>query len=262
MLLSAQSLAVRYPNGALGIEDVSIEIEEAQIVALVGANGAGKTTVCRALSGFLKTEGAKIVNGAISFDGAAVAGWEPHRLVKAGISAVPERNKVFRNLSVREHFLSTGMHRSRAHREEALEFGLNLFPVIRERLAQVAGTLSGGQQQMVAIIRALINRPRLLIVDEMTLGLHRSLHRPLFDALKVISGEGTACLVIDESTTHSVSTAQRWYFLEGGRIADPDHLGVAVPAADATGLVSAPSNPTCQGHSDRLEFQRLTPSQI
>src|ERR1700746_931027 len=101
MLLSAHSLAVRYPNGALGIEDVSIEIEEAQIVALVGANGAGKTTVCRALSGFLKTEGAKIVNGTISCDGAAVAGWEPHRLVKAGISAVPERNKVFRNLSVR-----------------------------------------------------------------------------------------------------------------------------------------------------------------
>jgi branched-chain amino acid transport system ATP-binding protein len=118
---------------------------------------------------------------------------------------------------VREHFISAGMHRSHAEREEILEFCLQLFPKIGDRLKHRAGTLSGGEQQMVAIIRALINRPRLLIVDEMTLGLHASLQRPLFEALKTIAAEGTACLVIDESTTHTVTTAQYCYLLEGGR---------------------------------------------
>ena len=184
MLLKAENLALRYPNGALGIEDVSIEIDEGQIVALIGANGAGKTTTCRALSGVLRTEDMKIVRGKVFFDGVNVTGWEPHRLVKLGISAVPERNKVFPNLSVREHFISAGMHRPRAERDEVIEFGLQLFPRIRDRLGQSAGKLSGGEQQMVAIIRALVNRPRLLIVDEMTLGLHASLQAPLFAALK------------------------------------------------------------------------------
>src|SRR5580658_1098391 len=167
MLLSAENLALRYPNGALGIEDVSIEVDEGQIVALIGANGAGKTTTCRALSGFLKTEDMKIVRGRVYFDGADVTGQEPHRLAKIGISAVPERNK--------------------------------LFPRVRERLKLSAGKLSGGEQQMVAIVRALVNRPRLLVVDEMTLGLHASLRAPLFAALKSIAAKGTACLVIDES---------------------------------------------------------------
>src|SRR5258708_6863636 len=118
MLLRAENLALRYPNGALGIEDVSIEIDEGQIVALVGVNGAGKTTTCRALSGFLRTEDARVIRGRVMFDGADVTGHEPHRLVKEGIASVPERNKVFPNLSVREHFVSAGMHRSRAEREE------------------------------------------------------------------------------------------------------------------------------------------------
>jgi branched-chain amino acid transport system ATP-binding protein len=218
MLVTATNLAVRYPNGALGIEDVSITIDSGQIVALIGVNGAGKTTTCRALSGFLKTESTKIVRGRITFDGTNVTGWEPHRLVRMGIAAVPERNKIFRNLTVREHFTSAGMHRTRAERDEALDFGLELFPAIRTRFKQPAGTLSGGQQQMVAIMRALVNRPRLLIVDEMTLGLHPSLQQPLFDALTTIAKQGTACLVIDESMAHTVATAQYCYLLEGGRI--------------------------------------------
>jgi branched-chain amino acid transport system ATP-binding protein len=217
MLLKAENLALRYPNGALGIEDVSIEIDEGQIVALIGANGAGKTTTCRALSGVLKSEDTKIVRGKVLFDGVNVTGWEPHRLVKLGISAVPERNKVFPNLSVREHFISAGMHRPRAERDKVIEFGLQLFPKIRDRQGQSAGKLSGGEQQMVAIIRALVNRPKLLIVDEMTLGLHASLQVPLFKALESIAAEGTACLVIDESTTHTMATAQYCYLLEGGR---------------------------------------------
>jgi branched-chain amino acid transport system ATP-binding protein len=227
MLLRAENLALRYPNGALGIEDVSIEIDKGQIVALIGANGAGKTTTCRALSGVLRNEDMKIVRGKVFFDGVNVTGWEPHRLVKLGISAVPERNKVFPNLSVREHFISAGMHRPRAEQDEVIEFGLHLFP-------------SGGEQQMVAIIRALVNRPKLLIVDEMTLGLHASLQVPLFGALESIAAEGTACLVIDESTTHTMATAQYCYLLEGGRttkagrsadFANKDLLGIGYVGA-------------------------------
>jgi branched-chain amino acid transport system ATP-binding protein len=218
MFLRAENLAVRYPNGALGIEDVSLDIEESQIVALIGANGAGKTTTCRALSGFLRAEGARVIRGRIIIDGRDVTGWEPHRLVKMGVAAVPERNKIFPNLSVREHFTSVGMHRTRIEREEGLELGLELFPTIRERMKQAAGTLSGGQQQMVALVRALVSRPRLLVVDEMTLGLHISLQAPLFEALAKIASRGTACLVIDESTTHALSTAGYCYLLEGGRI--------------------------------------------
>ena len=218
MLMTASNLAVRYPNGALGIEDVSLNIDAGQIVALIGVNGAGKTTTCRALSGFLKTEGTKVVRGQIVFDGTNVTGWEPHRLVRAGVAAVPERNKIFRNLTVREHFTSAGMHCSRTEREEALEFGLQLFPMIRDRFKQPAGTLSGGQQQMVAIMRALVSRPRLLIVDEMTLGLHPSMQQPLFDALTQIAMQGTGCLVIDESMAHTVATAQYCYLLDGGHI--------------------------------------------
>jgi branched-chain amino acid transport system ATP-binding protein len=217
MLLRAESLALRYPNGALGIEDVSIHVDEGQIVALIGANGAGKTTTCRALSGFLKTEDMKIVRGRVYFDGTDITGREPHRLAKIGISAVPERNKVFPNLSVREHFVSAGLHRPRAERDEMLEFGLQLFPRVRERMHQSAGKLSGGEQQMVAIVRALVNHPRLLIVDEMTLGLHASLRAPLFAALKSIAAQGTACLVIDESTSDAVTNAQYCVLLEGGR---------------------------------------------
>ena len=159
----------------------------------------------------------KIVRGKVYFDGADVTGQEPHRLAKVGISAVPERNKVFPNLSVREHFVSAGLHRSAAEREEMLEFGLQLFPRVGERLKLSAGKLSGGEQQMVAIVRALVNRPRLLIVDEMTLGLHASLRAPLFAALKSIAAKGTACLVIDESTSHTVTNSQYCYLLEGGR---------------------------------------------
>ena len=217
MLLRVENLALRYPNGALGIEDVSIEVDEGQVVALIGVNGAGKTTTCRALSGFLSTEDTKIIRGKVTFDGTDVTGRQPHHLVRAGIVSVPERNKVFPNLSLREHFVSAGMHRSRADREETLAFGMELFPRIRDRLRHKAGTLRGGEQQMVAIVRALMNRPRLLILDEMTLGLHASLQRPLFGALKTIAAQGTACLVIDESTTQTVSTAQYCYLLEDGR---------------------------------------------
>src|SRR4051794_26750503 len=218
MLLEAKNLAVRYRTGALGIVDVSLQIPENGVVALLGANGAGKTTTVRALSGFLRTEGAKVIGGSVMFDGVNVAGWEPHRMARRGIACVPERNKVFRNLTVQEHLSSAGLHRSKAERAAALELGFSLFPVLKERYKQSAGQLSGGQQQMLAIARALAGCPQLIIVDEMTLGLHPSLQPVLFDAIRKIADNGTAALIVDESTTHALATANYCYFLDGGYI--------------------------------------------
>ncbi|MGE0309458.1 MAG: ABC transporter ATP-binding protein [Acidimicrobiia bacterium] len=218
MLLSASNIAVKYRNGAFGVVDVSLNVAAGGVVSLLGANGAGKTTTVRALSGFLRTEGAKVVKGSIVLDGTDVTGWEPHRLSRLGVAALPERNKVFRNLSVREHLTSAGLHCGRTERDAAVEFGMNLFPILRERYKQSAGRLSGGQQQMLAMARALASCPKLLIVDEMTLGLHPSLQPVLFDALRTIAGTGTAVLVVDESTSHALDTADYCYLIQGGYI--------------------------------------------
>jgi branched-chain amino acid transport system ATP-binding protein len=218
MLLTAKSIGVRYRTGALGVVDLSISIPAGGVVSLLGPNGAGKTTTVRALSGFLRTEGAKVCNGTITFDGRDVTGWEPHRLARLGIAAVPERNKVFRNLSVQEHLTSAGLHRGREERTAAIDLAFGLFPILKERLKQSAGRLSGGQQQMLAIARALAGCPKLLIVDEMTLGLHPSLQPILFDAIRTIANAGTAALVVDESTSHALDTADYCYLLDGGYI--------------------------------------------
>ncbi len=159
-----------------------------------------------------------MVKGSIRLDGTDVTGWEPHRLSRLGIAALPERNKVFKNLSVREHLTSAGLHRGRAERDAAIEFGLTLFPILRERFKQSAGRLSGGQQQMLAMASALAGCPKLLIVDEMTLGLHPSLQPVLFSALRTIASNGTAVLVVDESTSHALETADYCYLIQGGYI--------------------------------------------
>jgi branched-chain amino acid transport system ATP-binding protein len=239
MLLKAENLALRYPTGALGIEDVSIEIAEGQIVALIGANGAGKTTTCRVLSGFLKSEDTKIVRGRVTFGGLDVTGWEPHRLVKAGISAVPERNKIFRNLTVREHFTSTAMHRSRAERAEALDFGLQLFPMVRDRLKQCAGTLSGGQQQMVAVARALMSSPRVLILDEPTAGLSPQVVEAMVERLHSLRRAGLTILLLEQNVDVVLQVSSHVSILHRGRItATADPTAIATRPEFVAGLFS------------------------
>jgi branched-chain amino acid transport system ATP-binding protein len=220
MILSAKGLQVRYRNGALGITDVSIEVAEGQVVALFGPNGAGKTTSVRAVSGFLRTEGARVTKGQVQALGTDVTNAEPHQTARLGVALVPERRKVFPNLTVAENFAALGRLPSRAHRKQSLDRVLELFPALADRRKELAGRLSGGQQQMLAIGRALLCEPKLLILDEMTLGLHHSMQPPLFNAVRRVAAEGTAVLIVDESTGFALEVASYCYLLSQGRVQD------------------------------------------
>jgi branched-chain amino acid transport system ATP-binding protein len=217
MLLSVEHLMVRYRNGARGVSDVSFTVDDGQVVALFGPNGAGKTTSVRAVSGFLKSEGVRTA-GRVLLRGTSVAGLEPHRLASMGVGLVPERGKVFGNLGVGEN-LAVARSRARGSAPDLAEI-LTLFPALADRLGEKAGRLSGGQQQMLALAMALSGRPRLLIIDELTLGLHHSLQPALFDTVRTIAAQGTAVLLVEESTALALRLADYCYLLGGGQIRD------------------------------------------
>lgn len=218
--LEVHGIAVRYRNGALGVEDVSFGISEGAVVALFGPNGAGKTTTVRAVSGFLRTEGARVVRGSIKFNDRDITNLEPHVTRSLGVSCVPERDKVFANLTVGENLRALGQLPPKTKREAAYARIYDLFPVLKERDSQPAGQLSGGQRQMLAIARSLVTKPKLLVVDEMTLGIHHSLQAPLFDAIRQIASEGTSVLLVDESAGFALDVADFCYLLREGRIVD------------------------------------------
>jgi branched-chain amino acid transport system ATP-binding protein len=149
-----------------------------------------------------------------------MTGAEPHKTARQGVAFVPERRKVFSSLTVAENLDALGSRPPRARRNEVYDFIYTLFPILGERRRQLAGRLSGGQQQMLAIGRALMCEPKLLIVDEMTLGLHHSMHAPLFDAVKYIAANGTAVLVVDESTGFALEVSDYCYLIGSGRVRD------------------------------------------
>jgi branched-chain amino acid transport system ATP-binding protein len=220
MVLEMSQARVRYRNGALGVLDVSLRVERGQVVALFGPNGAGKTTTIRAVSGFLRSEGARIVSGSISLLGRDVTNLEPAQTARLGVAVVPERRKVFPNLTVGDNLAAIGKRQSRRARAAGRERVFELFPTLAERRRELAGRLSGGQQQMLAIARALIIDPQLLIVDEMTLGLHHSMHQPLFDIVGRIASEGTSILIIDESAGFALAAADYCYLITSGVVRD------------------------------------------
>jgi len=205
-LLAVEQLRVRYRNGAIGIADVSLQVAPGQVVALFGPNGAGKTSTVRGISGFLKTEGARVTGGRVTFDGHNVTNAEPHRQAKLGIAFVPERDKVFPTLTVSENLLALGTLPRPARRKELQDF--------------VSGLLSGGQRQMLALARAIMSDPKLLIVDEMTLGLHHSLLPVLATAIEAIESTGTSILLVDESTGFALETAHYCYLLAAGEVVE------------------------------------------
>ncbi|ASW55648.1 ABC transporter ATP-binding protein [Plantactinospora sp. KBS50] len=227
--LGVRGLKVRYRNGALGVQDVSLEVAAGQVVALFGPNGAGKTTTVRAVSGFLRSEGAKVVGGSVTLFGTPTANPEPHQTSRLGVAFVAERHKIFPGLSVAENLVALGRLPRRSRRRQITDEVFELFPVLGARPRELAGRLSGGQQQMLAIARGLMSEPRLLIVDELTLGLHHSLHAPLFEAMRRIAGSGKAVLVVDESTGTALDTVDHCYLINGGRIRNSG------PAADFRG---------------------------
>ena len=214
-LLDVQEVTVRYGGAVLALEDVSLAVAPGETVALLGANGAGKTTLLRAIGGLLAYHGGTVVRGKIRFDGRSTRRADPAWLVARGIAQTLEGRRVFADLTVGQNLrLGAFTARERSIRGDVLE----LFPILGERLDQPAGLLSGGQQQMLAIARALMARPRLLLLDEPSLGLAPIVVAEIAGALRRIAGDGTAILLADQSTTLALHTTQRAHLLESGRV--------------------------------------------
>ena len=212
-MLEVRDLHVYYgPIHAL--KGVSLSVAEGEIVTLIGANGAGKTTLLRAISGLTPPR-----RGTIAFEGRSLLRRLPEDIVRLGVSHVPEGRRIFANLTVQENLeLGAFLRRDRAELARDRERVFALFPRLKERLHQVAGTLSGGEQQMLAIGRALMARPRLLLLDEPSLGLAPLLVRTIFDVIKEINGQGTTILLVEQNAHMALSIAHRAYVLETGRI--------------------------------------------
>ena len=194
--------------------DVSFQVEAGEIVTLVGANGAGKTTTLRTLAGLLSPR-----RGRILFDGQDVAGLPANQLVARGLVLIPEARQLWPTMNVRDNLEMGAYTRgARAERRKTMQTVLEMFPILQKRLAQNAGTLSGGEQQMCAIGRGLMARPRLLMLDEPALGLAPMLVRQVFAALKEINGRGVTILLVEQNVQHALRLAHRAYVLETGRV--------------------------------------------
>jgi branched-chain amino acid transport system ATP-binding protein len=197
------------------LRGVSLAVGRGEIVALVGANGAGKTTTLRAIAGLLAPTG-----GAIRFAGARLDGVPPHQVVARGLVLTPEGRKVFPSLTVRENLdLGGYLPAARARRRASLERVLELFPILAERQRQAAGTLSGGEQQMLAIARSLMAGPRLLMLDEPSLGLAPLVVDRIFDVIRAVNRDGTPVLLVEQNVHRALALAARAYVLEQGAVA-------------------------------------------
>jgi branched-chain amino acid transport system ATP-binding protein len=213
MLLKVERLNSYYGEAIHALRDVSFAVEEGEIAAIIGANGAGKSTLMWTLVGLLKP-----ASGTITFNGRPMKPI-PHQAVASGIALVPERRRLFPNLTVRENLSLGGYLRSdKAGLARDEDYVFSLFPVLRERFTQYAGTLSGGQQQMLAIARALMSRPKLLLMDEPSLGLAPVLVGQVFTSIQEIARQGTTILLVEQNALKALEIAGRAYVLEVGRI--------------------------------------------
>jgi branched-chain amino acid transport system ATP-binding protein len=206
---------VRIYYGAIqAVKGISLEVKDQELIALIGSNGAGKTTTLRTISGLFRPR-----TGSIKYDGMDLTKMAPHQIVAAGVSQAPEGRQIFAGLTVHENLRLGGVRRSdKAEFEADLERVFDLFPVLKERLNQSGGTLSGGEQQMLAIGRALMARPRLLLLDEPSLGLAPLMVRRIFDVVSRLKSEGVTILLVEQNARKALEVADRAYVLETGLI--------------------------------------------
>ena len=212
-LLEIEDLEVRY-GASQALRGVSVSVTEGEVVTLIGANGAGKSTTLRAVSGLLRPSA-----GRIRFAGRVISGLAPDEIVRAGIAHAPEGRGIFGTLSVRENLLLGAFSRSgRQEAREDLDRMMARFPILKERAGQSAGTLSGGEQQMLSVARALMARPKLLLLDEPSLGLAPQVVQKIFAIIREIRREGVTILLVEQNAHMALKVADRGYVLETGEI--------------------------------------------
>ncbi len=219
VLLGIDRLAVSYARKGLALENVSLTVEQGGIVALLGANGAGKSTLIRAITGLLSLHGGAVAAGRIDFDGQPILGLPSHRLVRLGMAQVPEGRLVFKQLTVEENLQVGAAILPRSAVRERMEAVYTLFPQLLERRTRAAGWLSGGEQQMLALGRALVAAPRLLLVDELSLGLAPLIVQAIYRQLRVVGDTlGTSMLIVEQNARLALEFAATAYVLDRGRI--------------------------------------------
>ena len=211
-LLKVENINVYY--GAIhAIKDVSFHVDSGEVVTLIGANGAGKSTTLQTISGLLRSR-----SGGIEFNGESIGRLPPHRIVERGLAQVPEGRRIFLQMSVQENLEMGAFTRRGGVSEEELERVFEQFPRLKERRRQIAGTLSGGEQQMLAIGRALMSRPQLLMLDEPSMGLAPILVEQIFEIIGKLHRSGTTILLVEQNAQMALSVANRAYVMETGRI--------------------------------------------
>ncbi len=212
-MLRLENVSVNY--GAIeALTDITLNVEQGEVVTLIGANGAGKTTTLRTITGLLEPK-----EGRVMYEGKEISGVATHKLVPMGIAMSPEGRGVFANLSVRENLeMGAFIRKDKKGIADDMERGFTLFPRLKEREQQKAGTLSGGEQQMLAMARALMSRPRLLLLDEPSLGLAPLVVHTIFEAIEQIRKEGSTILLVEQNANAALHHSDRAYVLETGRI--------------------------------------------
>jgi branched-chain amino acid transport system ATP-binding protein len=219
-MLEIEGLSVGYARKGLALEDVSLSVPKGSIVALLGANGAGKTTLIRAVTGLLELHHGHVSQGRIQFEGRSIVGMPTHRLVRMGMGQVPEGRLVFKQLSVEDNLKVGAAILPRAKVAERMDAIYTLFPRLLERRSQAAGWLSGGEQQMLALGRALVGSPKLLLVDELSLGLAPLIVKSIYEQLRLVGDTlGTSMLIVEQNAKLALQFASSAYILNGGRIA-------------------------------------------
>ena len=211
VILSVKDLKVNY-GGIEAVKGISFDVPEGKIVTLIGANGAGKSTTLTAIAGLVKPG-----SGSIEFQGDSIVGKDPSYIVSKGITLVPEGRRVFDNMTVLEN-IKIGAYLRKDDLSEDIEWVFSLFPRLKERSWQLAGTLSGGEQQMLAVARALLSRPKLIMMDEPSLGLAPLVVKGIFDIIKEINKKGVTVLLIEQNANMALKTADFAYVLETGSI--------------------------------------------
>ncbi len=211
-MLKVQGLHVYY-DAIHAVKGISFSVERGEMVTLLGANGAGKTTTLKTISGLLRPR-----SGNIELEGCSLGGAEPHEIVRLGVAHVPEGRKIFPRLTVLENLKTGGYTRRASSIGEDLDNVFALFPRLKERRQQIAGTLSGGEQQMLAIGRGLMARPKLLLLDEPSMGLAPFLVEQIFDTIRAINREGVTILLVEQNAAMALAFSQRGYVLETGTV--------------------------------------------